>query len=651
MLFSTTNLFKGIVCPARDNCRLTHCIYTHELPETDSTPTSQHQPVTAAAPPPTSNDAAVEPASKRRKITYDSLADKPPSRADLIRSQLAAVRPSATSSSSSSASSAHSLPPRTLVKPVSPPQKNGRTASTTQTSEKAAPHVPSKSTVGAAGNNGKISKTEEPQETLNPRLIPNDPVGHAKRSLFIKHLHGEMIRLNLQVTDAMLALNEQQLIKLALDDEEKIVREQPKVYPNVIKSRIAGLKKMSLDDWMKQVKDSRQVVDPKASKKHKPDVEKPIATGLPLDQEALVIPHLVVADQSALKPFGYIPTPPTSEEAATAALAVSSSRNYEECDRCSARFQVFPDRNPETGLLTGGGHCKFHPNRPIQPPKANKGDAMKAKTYPCCNETIGTPGCAENEEHVFKTSSPARLAAVCPFIITPNNNNPHRCPKSGNQVKAVVFDCEMGYTSLGLELIRLTALSWPEGEELVDVLVRPLGAIIDLNSRFSGVYPEDYSKGTIKIVNGPAEARRAMCGFLTPTTPLMGHAIDNDLNTVRLCHPTIVDTVLLFAHPRGLPMRFGLRMLSQRYLGRTIQSGSGGHDSKEDARATGDLVRVKVGEKWKAMKILGWKVEGGVLVEPEGEVDPAWGEGGGKRKLAEILEGESGGEDENGGKK
>lgn len=93
-------------------------------------------------------------------------------------------------------------------------------------------------------------------------------------------------------------------------------------------------------------------------------------------------------------------------------------------------------------------------------------------------------------------------------------------------------------------------------------------------------------------------------------------------------------------------MRFGLRMLSQRHLGRTIQSGSGGHDSKEDARATGDLVRWKVGEKWKAMRVQGWKIEGGVLVEPEAAEDPAWGEGGGKRKLADLLEGESGGEDQ-----
>ncbi|CZT22642.1 related to RNA exonuclease 3 [Ramularia collo-cygni] len=629
MLFSTTNLFKGIACPAGANCKLTHCIYSHDAPELAAT-----QPPPAAvvpAPPPPSNDV-VEPAAKRRKITYNTLADKPLSRADMIRSQLAAVRPSASSSSSSSHSSTSSTllhPPRTLVKPVSPPQTSKAVAASGKVASSAAP--PSSSAV-------KI-------ETLNPRLIPNDPVGHAKRSLFIKHLHAEMVRLNKQVGDAgglegVMFLPEQELIKLALDEEEKVVREQPKVYPNIIKQRISTLKKISTEDWTKQVQAIRTKDSTMPKKKNKSSEEKVINTGLELEQEILILPHLVVTDQSTLQPHGYIPTPPTPREASIAAEAVEASRNYEECDRCAARFQVFPDRNSETGLLTGGGICKFHPNRPIQPPKANKGEALKAKVHPCCNETIGTPGCAENEEHVFKTTSPARLAAVCPFIVTPENPTPRRSPLNGKEIKAVVFDCEMGYTSLGLELIRLTALSWPEHEELVDVLVRPLGAIIDLNSRFSGVYPEDYSNGKIPVVEGPAKARHLMCEYLTPSTPLMGHAIDNDLNTVRLCHPTIVDTVLLFAHSKGLPMRLGLRMLSQRYLGRAIQSGVGGHDSKEDAIATGDLVRWKVGEKWKALRVEGWKIDEGGLVRPDGDgvEDPAWAEGGGKRKLADLLE-------------
>ena len=76
----------------------------------------------------------------------------------------------------------------------------------------------------------------------------------------------------------------------------------------------------------------------------------------------------------------------------------------------------------------------------------------------------------------------------------------------------------------------------------------------------------------------------------------------------------IIDTVLLYPHPRGLPLRYGLKHLAKLYLDRDIQMGGNrGHDSKEDALATGDLVRFKVAEKAKILKRAGWTMKAGVL--------------------------------------
>ncbi|KAL9098256.1 MAG: hypothetical protein Q9187_009691 [Circinaria calcarea] len=193
----------------------------------------------------------------------------------------------------------------------------------------------------------------------------------------------------------------------------------------------------------------------------------------------------------------------------------------------------------------------------------------------------------------------------------------------------------MGYTTLGMELIRLTATSWPDGSELLDVLVRPMGEILDLNSRFSGVWPHHfneavpYSAGSTKmevggpqaprlqLVESPSKARELLFEHLTMQTPLIGHALENDLNAVRIIHPTIVDTVLLYPHPRGLPIRYGLKMLVKKHLNRDIQmGGERGHDSKEDARAAGDLVRLKVAETWKVMTRDGWTVDDGEFNPP-----------------------------------
>lgn len=642
MVFSTTNLFKNTACPEGAACKLTNCIFGHDARLLEVPPTSTRATISDAAPTLTSRaDEANEPVLKKRKITYNSLAEKPPSRADLIRSQLAASKgnsrtlPQDTARLSQPPASLNgSSPPtlKSLSKPVTPPATNKKA-----TSGAVAERLPSAT---ANKNNNHNGNAPEKVESLNPRLVGNDPVGHSKRQLFLKHLHAEIQRLDQQLQQATeiqerekFHLSPQQLITMALDLEQKIVHESGPVYSNILKQRIAAFKKMTLDDWMKEVRVSFIKDESPTAKTPKQDID----TGLPKEQEYLLLPQLV-ADQKPLAAFGYVPTPPTVEEAAKAKAAVEASQNWEECDRCSARFQVFPDRNA-AGLLVGNGPCKFHPNRKVFPQrsKADKETGPKEPYYPCCSENVGAPGCTTNDDHVFKTSSPARLAAILPFVNTPENPSPAKC-QDGQAPRAVTFDCEMGYTVLGLELIRMTAVAWPSGEPLVDVLVRPLGAVIDLNSRFSGVFPEHYTNAVpydqwtdyvppppsdnhhvrLPMVETPQKARDLLCRFLTPETPLIGHAIDNDLNTIRLCHPTIIDTIVLFPHPRGLPMRFGLKMLSNKHLHRSIQTGgSRGHDSLEDAVATGDLVRVKVGMKWKELQRQGYKIiEGNRLLPP-----------------------------------
>ena len=651
MVFTTTNLFKGIPCPYAPQCTLTNCIFSHELrprePEGDRAESNGTAQTTGFD----SSKPREGPATKRRKITYDSLEDKPPSRADQIRAELAASKNAASNDSAAkfssvnaseaaSSSSGQTLP--SLTRPVTPPLVTGKSASH---SLQAGGNIRRSDNNSVNNSNATLSKSEpDTKESLNPRLIPNDPAGHGKRSLYLKYLHLEMVRLNQKVSDApdhkarhLPVLNPQQLVKMALDEEEKIGKEQPMVYANIVKQRIASYKKMGLVDWTEVAKCHLEKDEPKVAKGKGC---KPINTGLTTQEELLILPYLV-ADQTELGKWGYVTSPPTMDQADEAAAAVVASKNFEVCDRCSSRFQVFPDRRDD-GLLTSNGPCRHHPNKKVFPNKT-KGDVVsgfpKEPYYPCCNNVVGSAGCTETDYHVFKTSGPARLAAILPFITTPKNDSPAR-DKHGREVNAVTFDCEMGYTTQGLELIRLTAVSWPIGEELVDVLVRPLGIILDLNSRFSGVWPETFSNAipysqyqdskhkdvaangdkatsSLPIVESPQKARELLCSFLTPKTPLIGHAIDNDLNSVRLCHPSIVDTVLLFPHPRGMPMRFALRMLSSNYLGRNIQTGGDrGHDSLEDAQATGDLVRVEIGERWKLLQSRGWRIEGGQLVPP-----------------------------------
>ncbi|KAH0096060.1 hypothetical protein KCU60_g11469, partial [Aureobasidium melanogenum] len=612
-MFSTTGLFKGIPCPEGERCNIIHCIFSHDL-----------RPQAVAV--------SEQGATKKRKLS-DGTDTKLPVTSVTVLSGNTTNRSAANgittinSQKPSTAASVTPKIPKTLQRPVSPPPKPPVASSKP---------VPTKSAV---------------KESLNPRMIPNDPAGHAKRTLFLKHLHAQMERLNDEVAKsshakkADLTMTPDDLIRVALDEEEKTARENHKIYANVIKMRVAALKKMGLDEWIAHVIETIRVDLQETQTKLPP----PIDTGLPLEHEHIILTHLIT-DQTNLAKHGYVPTPPTDEEIAEAKAGVAASLNYEVCDRCKSRFRVFEERREEDGALTTNGPCTYHWAKPFTP-RREKTDAIKGAKeaiYPCCQEPQGTPGCTQCETHVFKVSEGKRLASILPFIYTPENPKPAKGP-DGKSPNAVTFDCEMGYTVFGLELIRLTAVSWPEGHSLIDVLVRPQGTILDLNTRWSGVTPEMYSSavpyeeklamdallpppppgsstslsldspasGPLPIVSGPAAARDLLCSFLTPTTPLIGHGIENDLNSTRLCHPTIIDTIILFPHPRGLPFRFGLKMLTKRHLGRDIQmGGASGHDSLEDARATGDLVRFAVGQRYKRLQREGWTLNDGVLMPP-----------------------------------
>lgn len=81
---------------------------------------------------------------------------------------------------------------------------------------------------------------------------------------------------------------------------------------------------------------------------------------------------------------------------------------------------------------------------------------------------------------------------------------------------------------------------------------------------------------------------------ITPHTILLGHSLDCDLAALKIRHPLVIDTTVIYRHSRGPPYKPSLKWLTQKWLGRKIQESDGGHDSKEDALACVDLLRMKL---------------------------------------------------------
>ena len=617
-MFTPLGLFKDVPCPQLQDCSLVTCMFSHK-PTPRPEQTAAENTVVAPEPP-------VEPPSKRVKVERvpESKPQEAKPLADRARGETAVAGEANGKPQPSPSAKLHST-----SRPVSPPP--------TRTG-------PPKSEVAGIKHEDSASNRppprRAPKERLNPRILPKAPAAHNIRLAILTKLHAAMSALNDKLKDEtgstrFLVLSPEELVTMALDEEEKVAKDSPSVYSNIIKLRIVKLSKMSQEDWLKEVKDHLNARYYKIESKEQP-APKVFTTGLSAKEEIAVAAKLMTP-LDGLDQFGYVTRAPTEAEIEQARKGVLESKGWEKCDRCGGRFQVFPGRR-EDGSLTTGGQCTHHAAKLVYPPrkKTDRVTGAKDPYYSCCNEPVGTSaGCTTKETHVFKVSEAKRLASILQFKVTPAD------PDKGPQ-QPVCFDCEMGYTTQGLELIRLTAVSWPRGKELLDILVRPIGEILDLNSRFSGIFPEHYAKavpyGTtdtaptleygevqtprMQMVESPAAARDLLFQFLQPDTPLIGHAIDNDLNACRIIHPAIIDTVLLYPPPGGLPSRMALKTLSRKFLDRDIQMGGNrGHDSKEDSIATGDLVRVKAAEVWKRIKAKGWVVREGKLVAPPGAED------------------------------
>ncbi|KAJ4312291.1 hypothetical protein N0V94_007519 [Neodidymelliopsis sp. IMI 364377] len=160
----------------------------------------------------------------------------------------------------------------------------------------------------------------------------------------------------------------------------------------------------------------------------------------------------------------------------------------------------------------------------------------------------------------------------------------------------ISVDCEMCKAENDqLVLTRISLLNW-DGTVAMDKLVKPDIPIKDYLTQWSGITPAMLEDVTTTL----PDIQKELLELITPRTILVGHSLNSDLNAMKLTHPFIIDTGILFPHPRGPPYKQSLKWLAQKYLHREVQKGSSGHDSVEDSKTCLDLVKQKCekGPKW-----------------------------------------------------
>jgi len=160
------------------------------------------------------------------------------------------------------------------------------------------------------------------------------------------------------------------------------------------------------------------------------------------------------------------------------------------------------------------------------------------------------------------------------------------------------MDCEMCRVEGGeMALTRISLVEW-DGTVVMDELVMPNKPIIDYLTPYSGITAAKLKD----VATTLDDIQQRLLQLITPKHILIGHSLNADLLALKMTHPYIIDTSILYPHPRGAPMKSSLKWLAQKYLSREIQKGHGtnGHNSIEDARACLDLVKMKCerGPQW-----------------------------------------------------
>ena len=152
------------------------------------------------------------------------------------------------------------------------------------------------------------------------------------------------------------------------------------------------------------------------------------------------------------------------------------------------------------------------------------------------------------------------------------------------------IDCEMVQTEDEADgLARISVVD----EDMNCVLtrfVKPSLPIKDYRTKYSGIDEAMLVDVTVTLEDVQKELQQ----LLPSNCILIGHSLENDMKALKLCHPYVVDTSILFS-PNALPkFKPALKHVTKKILDRDIQCGNDGHDPTEDAQACMELVKKKL---------------------------------------------------------
>lgn len=299
----------------------------------------------------------------------------------------------------------------------------------------------------------------------------------------------------------------------------------------------------------------------------------------PNEEEIYNILLTKVPETKRLKSYGFEIMDEEYVDDVKAKIEIGNLRNIslrKTCERCKEEYQ--------TEEYNKNVSCRFHSLRPF----FSKG----SQEFPCCGKNSSSENqepCENNDFHVFRPPDFLERSIISDYILESN--------LPSGQKNILALDCEMGYTTKGYEMIRLTIVDFHSEKTVYDKIIKPLGTVIDLNTRFSGVSEIPADAPTFE------EARKEYLrpDMINKNTIVIGHGLENDLQVMRITHSKVIDSCFMCFSK--INKRRPLKKLSFQFLSKVIQVGE--HDSAEDAICALQIVKK---EYFDASSRLDWSI-------------------------------------------
>ncbi|XP_026761411.2 RNA exonuclease 1 homolog [Galleria mellonella] len=283
-----------------------------------------------------------------------------------------------------------------------------------------------------------------------------------------------------------------------------------------------------------------------------------------------------ILNEEQLKENGFPRPHPSGEKGRAIIIGQNKQKppngNIRTCCRCKKDYTV-----NKKGFAAVKEECIYHPN--------NKYRVRGEARYQCCSQDGTSDGCCIAPSHVYEYVDFENLKG---YVRTMPPE------KSMEDYGVYSLDCEMCYTTHGLDLTRVTVIN-SACKVVYETFIRPLHPIIDYNTRYSGITEEQM----LEVKTTLLEVQATLLTMFNSKTILVGHSLESDFKALKLIHDTVIDTSILFPHKMGPPYKRALRNLSSEYLKKIIQNSVDGHDSAEDATVCMELIHFKLKEDLK----------------------------------------------------